>query len=807
MRVKVRDGRVVDIRGEELPGWDGRLCGKAFAGILGRVYAPDRILQPLKRIGERGEGRFIPCTWDEVIEAVAERLRHYIQEGHPESFEIWWGCPRQQDNMYFIHYWSAVMRTGISYIHGQICFGDHLVEKVVTFGGNHASSLVHGVADLLRTRIAVIAGQNFPGTTLFASSCAVPTYALVNEARRRGCKFIVVDPKLSDTSPWCDEWIPIRPGCDAVMVMLMIKTLIDEALIDEDFLLRYTNAPQLIGEDGKAVRDGEGRYLAWDEESSAPTPLPPAGERGGITLGLGRILEVEGVDGPVRCKTALQLLYEEAERTVKEHGWRIAEIKERVIQLALELGANRPSVVVYPGFTSGRYSNWFQTLRAYSALNLLLGNIDRPGGFYILKHIYNLGVGWPRPPEVPDYLEGREFVPGPWGNLMDKRLIDKAPCYKTPRDFHPSTQALPWLHFKAIEEGKIRAILSTAENSAVTQPDSKWVWECLKKLDLIVVGDQLPKEFIDLADYVIPEASYIERFHLYQRSYLGVDDREHLIIYMRSAAIPPQGDSKPLSWFLIKVAERLGMNRFFKDLDLEYGWWDRMLREAGLYPRVTSRRLIEEGPYHESHPLEYNVLFKPIGTRSGRFEIYSNELSEECYHNPKSRWFGNPHVHPIPRYIPIAEPRGRDEFYLIGGKAVWHQKSATQHNRALMEDAIEAGCPYTAIYINAERARKLGLRDGDLVELECVGPRSEDDPCVIDERAIGVRERGRIRLTEALHPDALWIYFAAGHRSRLMLKKAGEGVVMNMLIPYSVSPYSGGCGKNYSIVKLRRVED
>lgn len=83
--------------------------------------------------------------------------------------------------MYFIHYWSAVIKTGISYIHGQVRFGDHLREKVITFSRNHASSLVVGVADLLRTGIAVIAGQNLPGTTLFASSCAVPTYALVNE--------------------------------------------------------------------------------------------------------------------------------------------------------------------------------------------------------------------------------------------------------------------------------------------------------------------------------------------------------------------------------------------------------------------------------------------------------------------------------------------------------------------------------------------------------------------------------------------------------------------------------------------------
>lgn len=131
MKVKVRDGKIVDIKGENFPGWDGRLCGKVFAGIGGRIYAPDRILHPLKRVGQRGEAKFVKCTWEEVIESVAANFKEYIDSGHPEYFEIWWGCPRQQDNMYFIHYWSVITGTGISYMHGQVCFGDHNVEKTI----------------------------------------------------------------------------------------------------------------------------------------------------------------------------------------------------------------------------------------------------------------------------------------------------------------------------------------------------------------------------------------------------------------------------------------------------------------------------------------------------------------------------------------------------------------------------------------------------------------------------------------------------------------------------------------------------
>ncbi len=805
MKVKVREGKIIEVKGEDIHGWDGKLCGKAIAGIGGRIYAPDRILYPLKRVGERGEGRFVRCTWEEVIDAVAAKLKEYIDAGHPEYFEIWWGCPVQTDNISFLHYWSAVVRSGISYLHGQVCFGDQAVEKIVTFGGNHGPGLLSQVADWLRTKYAVIAGQNFPGTgTNTGAECNVPLYAMANKAKENGCKFVIIDPKLADSAAWCHQWVPIRPGGDAAFALSIANILVKEKLYDEDFLLNYTNAPQLVRDDnGQALKDKEGHYLTWDTITNSAKAIPEAGRGNGLTLGLDKTFEVKADGKVVKCKTAFQMLAQEAEKYPPE----VTDFPEKTVEIARNLGSYKPSVVFLPGFTSGRYPNWFQTMRAYSVVNLLLGNFDEPGGIYFKKHKFNLRSEWPEPPEVPEYRQGLELVPAPWGNLMSVKNIDKEPCYKEPREFHPDTVALPWLHFDAIEQGKVRAVLSTAENAAVTQPDSKWVWECLKKLDLIIVGEQVPKEFVDWADYVLPEASYLERYHLYSFSNIGTDNKEHLVAYMRSAVIPPQGDSKPLSWFLVEVAKKLGFGQYFEKLDLDYGWWDRALKTAGLYPKVTTKKLIEDGPYVEEYLMEYNVLFKPIATRSGRFEVYSNELAEECYYNPSSKWHHNAHVYPLPIYVQIAEPKNEDEFYLVSGKANWHQKSATQHNRYLMEDAIEGDCPYMAIYINAGRAEKLDIKTGDLVEVECVGPTKKDDPCVHNEAVIGIKGRARVKVTEALHPKAAWVYFAAGHRAKSMLPKVRGGITHNWFVPASVSPYAAGLGKNYSIVKIRKVDE
>ncbi len=807
MQAKVKKGKIVDVKGEGILPWDGKICAKAYGGIWGRVYAPDRILHPLKRVGKRGEGKFVRCSWEEVINAVANKIKKYREEGNPEAFETWWGCPVQTDNMYFLHYFARITGTGISYMHGQICFGDHSAEKAVSFGSNHMGPLMTGCADYMNTKYAVIAAQNFPGT-VFAPGTAFGSaafYQLFLKARENGFQYTTVDPKLGDSAAMADDWLPIKPGSDGAFAMAVANILIKEKLYDEDFLLNFTNAPQLIRADNlAAVKDEKNRYLTWNIKTQSAVPMGAAGEATDITLGNGESFSVDGV----ACKTALQLFAEEAAKFPADQAAKICNIPysgDRIEQIAFRLGNNKPAVLFYPGFTTGRYSNWFQVLRAYSTVNMLLGNFEKPGGWYFPKHGFSGGTGWPEPPEVPEYPNpGLKVVPAPWGNKMSITSRDKAPCYSSPREFHPATQALPWEHFGDMKKGKLKALFSTAENSAITQVDTALVYECIDKLELIIVGEQVPKEFVELADYVIPEASYVERNHLYSFTALAQDGQEHAMALMRSAAIPAVGESKPVSWFLTEVGKKLGLGPYFANLDLQYGWWDRILKKANV--PVDSRHIVKNGPYVESFALNYDMRIKPIDTRSGRFEMYSNDLSEECYNNSKSRWHQSVYVHPIPLNIPIAGPKADDEFYLVSGKASWHQKNATQNNRVLMEDGIEGGCPYTPLYLNSDRAGKLGLKEGDEVEIQCVGPTKAEDPCVDDDSVLGYKQTLRIHLTEALQPDTAWTHFAAGHRSKLMLKKVTEGVLHSAFVPLSIEPYAGGCGKNYSIVKLTKKE-
>ncbi|MBO8127505.1 MAG: molybdopterin-dependent oxidoreductase [Firmicutes bacterium] len=817
-KFKVVDGKIVDVAGEDIPLQEGRVCAKALSGIQGRVYAPDRIYHPLKRVGKRGEGKFIRCSWDEVINDTARYLKKYQDEGHPERFSIWWSCPAQTDNPQYLGYWTRIMGTEISYVHGQSCFGEHVVEGKVTYGKNHAETWVIQVIDWARTKYALVTAMNLPAcgsgnTTFGAGGNATPFMApLIVHARRNGMKMINVDPRLADSAASNEGWLPIKPGTDGALCLGICNVLIKEGLYNSEFLLKYTNAPQLINAATlEAVKDEKGNYLVWDNSTQSAVPMPRAGYAQGITLGLGKTYTVDGVV----CKTAFQVFAEEAAKYTPEKTVEITEIPfgpEKIEEIALEMAEAAPAAIHTPGFTAGRYSNWFQLIRCSSALNMLLGSFGVPGGWYYFKNdiaIHTLGGGWPEPGvDVPEYPEGSEWVKGPWGTKRPAAGIDEDPAYRNPRRFHAGVQSLPWYQIDAIESGRIRTVISTAENPAYYLTNIRRVTNAFKKLDLLIVGDQVPKDSMDWADYVIPECSYVERAMLYAGT-LPALDSEMSIVFARSKVLEPLGESQPVTWFLNEVAKKVDPDRYKKyfsfaeNKDWEHEWNNRRLHSSGLPP--VSKQLSEKGPLVLKRKLNYDILRKPIMTRSGRFELYANELAEECYFNPKSEWYQMDHVFPIPLYIPIAAPTANNEFYLSNGKPAWHQRNATQNNRILMEDSIEGCMPFEPIYINAAKAAELGIRDGDWVTVEFVGPTKQSDPCVYKEVPKGTKDVVPARVTETIHPSTCFTHFGAGHRSKSMIEKARIGLPHGHFLPDSISPYAGGIGKNYAIVKVRKA--
>lgn len=229
--VAVENLRAVRIAGNrEHPFTRGALCSKVQHSLLDRVYSPDRLLYPVKRIGPKGPGaKFERISWDEGIATITQAMRAAIAEHGPQSILPYsfsgtvgiyqgWGFDRRFANL-----------LGASRLDRTICDGAALGL------GKYFPDLYLGFPPegLVHSRLIVFWGSN-PLTT------GIHIWRWVLEAKRRGACVIAVDPYRSETARACDEHLCIRPGSDGALAMSMMKVIVDEGLVDRDYVERYT---------------------------------------------------------------------------------------------------------------------------------------------------------------------------------------------------------------------------------------------------------------------------------------------------------------------------------------------------------------------------------------------------------------------------------------------------------------------------------------------------------------------------------------------------------------------------------------
>ena len=227
--VDVEDGRAVRMRGNPgHPVTRGFLCGKV-ARYLDRVYSPERLLHPMRRIGGKGEGRFERITWDQALDTIAERLTSTAAENGPESILPYsYGGTMGYLNgsgmdRRFFH------RLGASLLDRTICSEAGAAGLTATQGlraGTEPEQFRH-------SKLILAWGANILGTN-------VHLWPFVVEARRNGGKLYVIDPHLNRTGQVADWHIPILPGSDTALALAMLHVIIGEGLYDADYVSRHT---------------------------------------------------------------------------------------------------------------------------------------------------------------------------------------------------------------------------------------------------------------------------------------------------------------------------------------------------------------------------------------------------------------------------------------------------------------------------------------------------------------------------------------------------------------------------------------
>ncbi len=252
--VTVADGRAVKLRGNaDHPTTQGVLCPKVNR-FLERVYHPDRLATPLRRVGQKGDGRFEPISWDEALETIATRISGLIHAVGAESvlqFSFDGTQGLIQKGIMADRFFNTI---GASDIHRHLC------GATAWLGAGDVSGQPFGIdpEDLVHARTIILWGTN----TYLTNRHLWP---VIEQARADGATVIVIDPVRTSTAERADVFLQLRPGTDVALVLAMIHVLDRDDLIDADWIGAETSG--------------------WNELAASARPMSPgpAAEITGLT--------------------------------------------------------------------------------------------------------------------------------------------------------------------------------------------------------------------------------------------------------------------------------------------------------------------------------------------------------------------------------------------------------------------------------------------------------------------------------------------------------------------------------------------
>jgi anaerobic selenocysteine-containing dehydrogenase len=586
----------------------GVICAKGSSGIMKQV-SPARLTQPLRRKpgAERGAGEFEPISWEETFAILTERLSR-IRATDPKKFALFTGRDQMQA---LTGLFARQFGTPNYAAHGGFCSVNMAAGMIYTVGG---SFWEFGGPDLDRAKLFVMIGTA-------EDHHSNPLKIALSAFKRRGGRFISINPVRTGYSAIADEWIPIKPGTDGALFMALMHELIKHDRIDRPFLQRFTNAPQLVvldeGErEGLFAFDpdpakgppGDGRNphnkLVWDSVSGQVMAAYPEGIADGRSPALtGTYTLADGT----RVAPAFQLLTEQVSLCTPEWAQAVTGIDaDRIRALAVEIGdtalkqafelpiawtdawgKTHPTTVGRPvAFHAMRglaaHSNGFQTVRSLAVMMSLLGTIDAPGGFRhkapYPRHIvpnyraFNdpeqvkpntplnaAPLGFPASPE--------ELALNPDGSPI---RIDHAFSWEHPLSAHGMMHNVITNAVKADPYRLDTLMIFMANMAWNSTMNTMAVREMLNRrgddgeyqIPFLVVCDAFQSEMVAYADLVLPDTTYLERHDVMSMLDRPISEFDGPVDSVRVPVVPPLGQCKPFQEVLIELASRLKFPAF-----------------------------------------------------------------------------------------------------------------------------------------------------------------------------------------------------------------------------------------------------
>jgi len=236
----VKDGRLVKVEGNpDLPFNQGRLCPRCLA-LPEVVYHPDRLKYPLKRVGERGEGKWERITWEEAFNTITDKFNEIKRDYGAESVIFCQGTGRGDIKSYhskLAYSFGSANKVAFGPLHGHACNEPKLMTTRVTIGA-------YGVADCSqfftdryenpdwKVPECIIIWGNEPIASTMGN--------WIVECMKRGSELIVIDPRRIWLATRAKIWLQVRPGTDAALALGMLNVIIGEKLYDTEFVEKWT---------------------------------------------------------------------------------------------------------------------------------------------------------------------------------------------------------------------------------------------------------------------------------------------------------------------------------------------------------------------------------------------------------------------------------------------------------------------------------------------------------------------------------------------------------------------------------------
>ncbi|WP_342615012.1 molybdopterin oxidoreductase family protein [Peribacillus frigoritolerans] len=224
-----KNGKIIKVQGDpDHPVTKGNICNKV-RNMTARLYDPNRLKQPLKRIGPKGEGKFAPISWEEAIDTITSKWKDLIEMHGPESilpysfYGNMGNLSAEGMDRRFFH------KLGASMLERSICNAAGSVGYNYTMGGSFGID----PEETIHTKLFIMWGINAVSTNMHQVT-------LAQQARKNGAKVVVIDVHKNQTGRWADWFIPILPGTDSALALGLMYILYAENLVDQPFLDEYT---------------------------------------------------------------------------------------------------------------------------------------------------------------------------------------------------------------------------------------------------------------------------------------------------------------------------------------------------------------------------------------------------------------------------------------------------------------------------------------------------------------------------------------------------------------------------------------